>query len=261
MKISILTLFPSLFDGFLTTSIIKRAIWTNSVEVNLIDIRSFTTNKHGRVDAPPIGGGAGLVMSIQPLVAALRSIDEGYKVLLSPRGTAFSQTKAASLVNINHLILICGHYEGVDERIANYIDEEISIGDFILTGGELGAMVISDAIIRLLPGVITSSSLEEESFSNGHLLEYPQFSEPRVFEGHEVPPILYSGNHKVIEQWRRKQSLLLTKNHRPDLLDIKKLSKNDLKLLEEGLQNKPSKAEAAAIEKANNSNQGKKRTS
>lgn len=261
MKISILTLFPEMFEGFLNTSIIKRAIGKQQVFVELINIRDYTTNKYNRVDAPPIGGGAGLVMLLQPLVDALKSIEPGYKVLLTPRGKTFNQRKAISFTTLDHLILICGHYEGVDERIYNYIDDQISIGDFVLTGGELAAMAISDAIIRLLPEVISPDSLCEESFSLHNLLEYPQYTEPRVYEGHEVPEILYSGNHKVIKTWRKKQSIYLTYLHRRDLFDKYHLHVSEEKLLEDAINNVESKEEKLAIEKAKKSKQGKKASS
>jgi tRNA (guanine37-N1)-methyltransferase len=250
MRIKILTLFPDMFDGFLTNSIIKRAITKDAVEIEIINIRDYTNDKYGRVDTPPIGGGAGLIMKCQPIVDALskNKSDEGHVILLSPRGKQFNQQKAHKLVN-NHkeLILICGHYEGVDERVNNYIDEQISIGDYILTGGEIGAMAISDAVIRLLDGAITNESIIEETFENG-LLEYPQYTEPHDFNGHKVPDILYSGNHQAIDKWRKKQSLKLTKKHRYDLFEKYTLTKQDVKLLNED-DNEIPKWESDAIEK------------
>lgn len=236
MKIDILTLFPDMFTGFLTTSMVKRAIVKGAIEVFTHDIRSFTTDKYGRVDDYPIGGGAGLVMKCQPIVDALHSLrtPTSRVVLMSPTGPTFTQKKAQQLATTyNHLILICGHYEGVDARIEHYIDETISIGDYILTGGELAAMIITDAVMRLRDGAITDTSLHEESF-NENLLEYPQYSLPRVFEGHIVPDILFSGNHTAIAKWRRKQQLLITKAQRPDLFGQHVLTKQDLKLLNEG---------------------------
>lgn len=234
MKIKVLTLFPEMFTGFTNNSIIKRAILQEYVSFETIDIRSFSLDKHQRVDSPPIGGGAGLIMKTQPIVDALRSIKEedSYVILLSTRGTIFNQEKAKELSNKKKLIFICGHYEGIDERILHYVDETISLGDFVLTGGELGAMVISDAIIRLQEGVITSSSLIEESFV-GDLLEYPQYTEPYLYDGYQVPDILYCGHHQAIEKWRRKQALLITKTYRPDLFEKIKLTKDDLILLKE----------------------------
>lgn len=235
MRITILTLFPNMFDGFMNNSIIKRAIGTNVVEVKIVDIRSYTKDKYGRVDTPPIGGGAGLIMKCQPVIDAIRdNLTENCKVILmSPRGETFSQKKAHEYKNDNEdLIFVCGHYEGLDERINNYIDETISIGDYILTGGELASMVISDAIIRLLDGAIDEKSTDEESFENG-LLEYPQYTEPYDFEGYKVPDILYSGNHTAIKKWRQKESLKLTRTHRFDLFKKYQLTKQDKKLLQE----------------------------
>ncbi len=248
MRITILTLFPQMFDGFLTNSIIKRAIAKEAVELKIIDIRTFTNDKYGRVDSAPVGGGAGLIMKCQPIIDCLKSIlkPNSHVVLLSPRGKALNQSKVRYFSeNKEDLIIICGHYEGIDERVNQYVDELISIGDFILTGGEIGAMVLSDAIIRLLDGVIASESIVEESFEND-LLEYPQYTEPFDFEGIKIPDILYSGNHQAISKWRRKQSLILTKKYRPDLFKNVSLSKIDIQLLDE--QETP-KWELDAIEK------------
>jgi len=237
-----------MFDGFLTNSIIKRAIAKEAVELKIIDIRSFTKDKYGRVDSAPVGGGAGLIMKCQPIIDCLKSIlkPSSHVVLLSPRGKALNQSKVRYFSeNKDDLIIICGHYEGIDERVNQYVDELISIGDFILTGGEIGAMALSDAIIRLLDGVIASESIVEESFEND-LLEYPQYTEPFDFEGIKIPDILYSGNHQAIGKWRRKQSLILTKKYRPDLFKNVTLSKLDMQLLDE--QETP-KWELDAIEK------------
>ena len=249
MKITILTLFPEMFDGFLTNSIIKRAIAKNIVEVKLVNIRDFTLDKYHRVDSAPIGGGAGLIMKCQPIVDAINSVktNESKTIMLSPRGKTYNQAKAIELSKENDLILLCGHYEGIDERVNKYIDEQISIGDYILTGGELGSMVIADSIIRLLDGAIAEDSISEESFDE-NLLEYPQYTEPYDFNGDKVPDILYSGNHQAIKKWRRKQSLKLTKELRPDLFEKVVLSKQDKKLLEEDDKEKAS-WELAAIEK------------
>ena len=235
MRITILTLFPDMFDGLLNNSIVKRAISRNVVEIKIVNIRDYTTDKYGRVDTPPIGGGAGLIMKCQPVIAAIRdNFTENCKtILMSPRGKTYDQKKARTLAkDAQDLILVCGHYEGLDERINNYIDESISIGDYILTGGELASMVISDSIIRLLDGAIDEHSIEEESFENG-LLEYPQYTEPYDFEGYKVPDILYSGNHTAINKWRQKQSLKLTRELRKDLFDKYPLTKQDKKLIEE----------------------------
>ena len=234
MKINILTLFPEMFDGVLTNSIIKRAISKKVVDVNIINIRDFTKDSYHRVDTPPIGGGAGLIMKCQPIVDALKSLNNpsSHMILLSPRGKQYNQQIAVNFSNLDDLTIICGHYEGIDERISNYVDEEISIGDYVLTGGEVAAMSIIDSVIRLLDGVITETSLEEETFSDS-LLEYPQYTEPRDFEGHVVPDILYTGNHQAIQKYRRKESLRITKKYRPDLFRKHELTKEDMKLLKE----------------------------
>ena len=234
MKITILTLFPEMFDGFLTNSIIKRAIGKNVVEVKIVNIRDYTKDKYGRVDTPPIGGGAGLIMKCQPIVDALKDVSnsDSKKIMLSPRGKQFNQQMAVSLSKDKDLVLLCGHYEGIDERVNDYVDELISIGDYVLTGGEIGAMAVADAVIRLLDGAITDVSLDEESF-NDSLLEYPQYTEPKDFEGKKVPDILYTGNHTAIDKFRRKESLRLTRKHRPDLFEKHELTKQDKKLLKE----------------------------
>ncbi len=223
-----------MFNGFLTNSIIKRAIAKGVVEIKIINIRDYTKDKYLRVDTPPIGGGAGLIMKCQPIVDCLRdnSNDKTHKILLSPRGKTYTQKKAVEYSKLDDLLIICGHYEGIDERVNEYVDELISTGDYILTGGEIPSMIISDSIIRLLDGAISSESLNEESFSND-ALEYPQYTEPREYEGKKVPDILYSGNHTAIEKYRRKESLRLTKKYRPDLFEKIELSKQDKKLLKE----------------------------
>ncbi len=248
MRITILTLFPEMFDGFLTNSIIKRAICKSVVEIKIVNIRDYTKDKYGRVDSYPVGGGAGLVMKCQPIVDSINAYknDKSHIIMLSPRGKTYNQKKARELTKEEDIILLCGHYEGIDERVNRYVDEQISIGDYILTGGELGAMVISDSIIRLLDGAIAEESVEEESFENG-LLEYPQYTEPYDFDGDKIPDILYSGNHQAIKKWRQKKSLYLTKELRPDLFEKYKLTKQDKKLLKEEKEN--ASWELAAIEK------------
>ena len=251
MKITILTLFPEMFDGFLTNSIIKRAIGKKVVEVKIVNIRDYTKDKYGRVDTPPIGGGAGLVMKCQPIVDALKDVSttSSRKIMLNPRGTKYSQDFARILSKEEDLVLLCGHYEGIDERVNDYVDELVSIGDYVLTGGELGAMVIADSVIRLLDGAITEASLDDESF-NDSLLEYPQYTEPREFDGKKVPDILYTGNHTAIDKYRRKESLRLTKKHRPDLFEKHELTKQDKKLLDELKQGEENpKWMAQALEK------------
>ena len=250
MKITILTLFPEMFDGFMTNSIIKRAIAKGLVEIEIVNIRNFTKDKYGRVDSAPVGGGAGLIMKCQPIIDCINSVKEKESkvIMLSPRGKAYNQEKAHNLVeNCTNIILLCGHYEGIDERVNTYVDEQISIGDYILTGGEIGAMAISDSIIRLIDGAIAEESIVDESFENG-LLEYPQYTEPYDYNGDKIPDILYSGNHQAIEKWRRKQSLKLTQKHRPDLFQKKALSKEDKKLLNEIDDEQPD-WEKKAIEK------------
>ena len=234
MKITILTLFPEMFDGFLTNSIIKRAISKKVVEVRIVNIRDYTKDKYGRVDTPPIGGGAGLVMKCQPIVDALKDVSttKSKKIMLNPRGKTYNQEFAIELAKEDDIVLLCGHYEGIDERVNDYVDELISVGDYVLTGGEIGAMAIADSVIRLLDGAITETSLDDESF-NDSLLEYPQYTEPKEFDGKKVPDILYTGNHTAIDKYRRKESLRLTMKHRPDLFEKHELTKQDKKLLEE----------------------------
>lgn len=250
MRISILTLFPDMFDGFKGNSIVKRAIGKNLVEVNIVNIRDFTLDKYGRVDTPPIGGGAGLIQKCQPIVDALKanSTPKTHKILLSPVGSTYNEEKAKQLAKMDDILIVCGHYEGIDERVNDYVDEEISIGDYILTGGEIPSMAIADSIIRLLDGAIASESLEDESF-NSPLLEYPQYTEPYEYDGKKVPAILYCGNHEAIQKWRRKQSLKLTREIRPDLFEKMTLSKLDKKLLAELEADETPSWEIEAIEK------------
>jgi len=235
MKITILTLFPEMFDGFLTNSIIKRAIAKDLVEIKIVNIRDYTKDKYGRVDSAPAGGSAGLIMKCQPIIDCLKanSTNASHTIMMSPRGKQYNQEFAHNLMqNYTDIVILCGHYEGIDERVNKYIDEQISIGDYILTGGELGSMVIADSIIRLIDGAIANESTKEESFENG-LLEYPQYTEPYDFEGDKIPDILYSGNHQAIAKWRQKESLKLTRKHRKDLFDKYQLTKQDKKLLQE----------------------------
>ena len=251
MKITILTLFPEMFDGFMTNSIIKRAIAKDLVKIKIVNIRDYTKDKYGRVDSAPVGGGAGLIMKCQPIIDALNAVKEkeSHIIMLSPRGSQYSQQKAHFLEqNYDNLILLCGHYEGIDERVNKYVDEMISIGDYILTGGEIGAMVISDSIIRLIDGAIANESTKEESFEDG-LLEYPQYTEPFEFNGEKIPDILYSGNHTAINKWRKKQALKITKECRPELLKDRDFSKEEKKLLDELKSNEIPKWESDAISK------------
>jgi tRNA (guanine37-N1)-methyltransferase len=220
MRIDILTLFPKMFDGFKTESIIKRAIEKEKVEINIIDIRDYTPYKNNQVDDYQFGGGGGMVMMCEPVFNAVEAIrkDDSHVIILSPRGKTFNQKKAYEFTEKKHLIIICGHYEGFDERIYSLANEVVSIGNFVLTGGELPAMMISDAVIRLLDGVISDISLESESF-NDNMLDYPVYTKPPVYDGHAVPEVLMNGNHKLINEWRRNAQIEKTKERRPDLLD------------------------------------------
>lgn len=220
LKLDIITIFPEIFFGPFEASIVKRAREKELVDINVINLRDFATDKHKSVDDRPYGGGPGMVMTPEPLFEAVKSVrtPESKVLLMAPSGEAFKQKVAAELKEESHLIFICGHYEGIDDRVRQaLVDRTISIGDYVLSNGNLAAMVIADAVIRLLPGALgCGESTEQESFSNG-LLEYPQFTRPEVFEGMEVPEVLLSGNHKKIEEWRNEQSLLLTRQRRPDL--------------------------------------------
>jgi tRNA (guanine37-N1)-methyltransferase len=215
MRIDILTLFPNMFDGFLNESIIKRAREKGLVEINIINIRDFTPYKNGQVDDYAFGGGAGMVLMCEPVYNAINSVkDENSRIILtSPRGNKFNQSKAKELKSLSHLIIVCGHYEGFDERILNFVDEEISIGDYVLTGGEIPSMAITDAVTRLIDGVITKESLDNESF-NDDLLDYPVYTKPREFMGMEVPEILLSGDHKKIDEYRQNERVRLTSKYK-----------------------------------------------
>ncbi len=222
MKIDILTLFPEMFEP-LKASILGRALEKNIFELNLIDIRSFSLDKHKKVDDYIFGGGDGMLMTPQPLYDAIMSVktDKSYCVYMSPKGTVLTQNKVKAIANdVDHLIIVCGHYEGIDQRIIDLcIDEQVSIGDYVLTGGELPAMVLADAVLRYVPNVLHSdTSVVDESFSD-KLLEYPQYTRPREFMGLSVPEVLINGNHKEIEKWKSEQKISETKKFRPDLLD------------------------------------------
>ncbi|MDA8233232.1 MAG: tRNA (guanosine(37)-N1)-methyltransferase TrmD [Clostridia bacterium] len=237
MRIDVLTLFPGMFHGPLTESIIKRAREKGLLEVNTVNIRDYTTDKHHIADDYPFGGGAGMVMKPEPIFRAVddlitKSGRPEKIILLCPQGRPLTQALVRELAQEKHLVLICGHYEGIDERVREYlVTDEISLGDFILTGGELPAMVLIDAVSRLIPGVLgEAESAEDESFEQG-LLEYPQYTRPREFRGMGVPEILLSGDHEKIRQWRRQQSLLRTLQRRPDLLKEEDLTSADRELL------------------------------
>ena len=218
MKIDILTLFPEMFDGFLNTSIIKRARDNGDVIINVHNFRDYSTDKHNRVDDYPYGGGAGMVLMCEPIFRAVEDIrtDDSLVIMMSPSGSVFKQEIAKELSTKKHIILLCGHYEGFDERIRTIVDMELSIGDYVLTGGEVPAMAITDAITRLIPGVITKESLDSESFNDG-LLDYPNYTRPEEFRGMRVPEVLLSGHHKNIEDYRQNERIKRTSEVRSDL--------------------------------------------
>ena len=240
MTISVLTIMPDLFGSFLQSPVIARAIRNGALKVEIIDIRDYAPGSFRHIDDSPFGGGAGMVMRCQPVLDALRACkSEGARtVILSPAGTPYTQQKAHAFSHTDHLILLCGHYEGMDARIYPHADEQISIGDYVLTGGELAAQVIIDSVARLLPGSLRDASTQEESFENG-LLEYPQYTQPAVYEGQAVPQVLRSGDHEKIRKWRLQQSLLLTRKMRPDLFAAHHLTQEESALLEEADRKPP----------------------
>ncbi len=219
MKITVLTLFPDMFAP-LKESILGRAAQAGKIQFDIVNIRDYAENKHSKCDDYPFGGGAGMVMMPQPIGSAIEAVDPEHRarrIYLSPKGETFKQSKVFELLGFEHLVLLCGHYEGVDQRALDlYIDEEISIGDYVLTGGELPAMVVCDCVARYVDGVISDGSLVDESFSNGNL-EYPQYTRPAEYKGLKVPEVLLSGDHKKIDEWRRTESERITKERRPDL--------------------------------------------
>ena len=235
MIFDVLTLFPEMYDVF-DHSIIGRAREKDLLEINTVNIRDFSTNKHKKVDDYPYGGGAGMVMQAEPVYGAATHVTElrgskPYTLFMSPRGKRFDQEMAKELVERNNIMFICGHYEGIDERIMPLVDMEVSLGDFVMTGGELASMAIIDTIARLIPGVLsTSASFEEESFYDG-LLEYPQYSRPEEFRGMRVPEVLLSGHHKNIMDWRRYKSLMITKERRPDMYEKIVLTKEEKNII------------------------------
>ena len=234
MKIKILTLFPQMIEAFKDESIIKRAILKGVCDIEVIDIRDYSLDKHRHVDDTPCGGGQGMVLQVDVIDRCLKanSSEGAHKIMMTPQGRRYNQGVAMELKEYDELVILCGHYEGFDERIRSYVDEEISIGDFVLTGGELPAMVIADSVIRLLDHAIRMESHLDDSFSTG-LLEYPQYTRPVSYDGMDVPEVLLNGNHKLIERFRKKESLRRTLKRRPDLLDNYPLTKDDIKLLEE----------------------------
>jgi tRNA (guanine37-N1)-methyltransferase len=222
MRIDILTLFPDLMQQMTDHAMVKRVHDAGHLDIHIHHFREDTLDKHGRIDDTPYGGGAGMILQVEPIVRRLRTIpgyEEAYKIVLSPQGPTYHQKKAVQLSKKDHLILICGHYEGFDERLMAYVDTELSMGDYILNGGEIAAWVIVESVGRLLPGAIHNpSSLADESF-NDDLLEYPQYTRPPVFEGHSVPEVLLSGHHQNIDVWRQQARLKKTKKNRPDLYE------------------------------------------
>lgn len=241
MKIELLTIFPEMFDSFLNASIIGRAREAGLLDIHATDIRPYSQNKHKNTDDYPFGGGAGMLMLAQPIVDAMKNVTrppfQGKRIYMSPRGVPLTQALAQQLSQEERLVILCGHYEGVDQRVLDkYIDMEISVGDYVLTGGETAAMVLIDCVSRLVPGVLGSAeSAGDESFSNDGLLEYPQYTRPRVFEDMEVPEVLLNGDHKKISQWRREQALLATARMRPDLLDKANITPAERRWLSEQL--------------------------
>lgn len=231
MKIDILSLFPMMFDGFLTTSIISRAIENNLVTIHIHDFREHSTDKHKKVDDYPYGGGQGMVLTCQPIIDCLKSVvtPDSLVILMSPQGIPLKQKLSSSLSKTKHLVILCGHYEGYDERIRDYVDMEISIGDYVLTGGELGSMVLSDSIIRLLEGSIKEDSHADDSFSCG-LLEFPQYTRPASYDGNDVPDVLLSGHHENIRKWRLEQSIKRTVIKRPDLFEGYEFNDESIKI-------------------------------
>ena len=241
MKIELLTICPEMFDSFLNASIIGRAREAGLLDIHATDIRPYSQNKHKNTDDYPFGGGAGMLMLAQPIADAMKAVTrppfQGKRIYMSPRGVPLTQALAQQLSQEERLVILCGHYEGVDQRVLDkYIDMEISVGDYVLTGGETAAMVLIDCVSRLVPGVLGSAeSAGDESFSNDGLLEYPQYTRPRVFEDMEVPEVLLNGDHKKISQWRREQALLATARMRPDLLAAASITPAERRWLSEQL--------------------------
>ncbi len=231
MKITVLTLFPELFENFVSTSIVGRSVSKGIVDIEFVQIRDFALDKFKHVDDSPFGGGPGMVMKCQPVLDALDSVktDSSWTVMMNPVGETYTQKKAHELSQKDHLILLCGHYEGMDARINKHVDECVSIGDYVLTGGELAAMVIIDSVTRLLKGSIRQESYEDESYETG-LLEYPQYTQPADYKGDKVPEVLTSGNHAKINEWRKTQALLITKKYRPDLFEKYEMSPEEKRL-------------------------------
>lgn len=242
MKIELLTIFPEMFESFLNTSILGRARSAGYIDIHATDIRPYSASKHKNTDDYPFGGGAGMLMTPQPIADAMKDVTQppfsGKRIYMSPRGKQLTQRLAEELAQEKELVILCGHYEGVDQRVLDkYIDMEISVGDYVLTGGETAAMVLVDCVARLIPGVLGSEeSAGDESFSTAGLLEYPQYTRPRVFEDMEVPEVLLNGDHKKINQWRREQAILTTAKLRPDMLETAPLTDKERAWLKAQLQ-------------------------
>lgn len=233
MKISVLTMFPQFFESFMEMSLTKRSIEKGKAEIEIVDIREFAGGSFRHIDDSPYGGGKGMIIRYAPVLKALESVrkENSLSFLMSPKGEVLTQKKARELSSKEHIILVCGHYEGIDARIEKHIDEQLSIGDYVLSGGESAALIVMDSIIRLLDGVLREGSAETETHENG-LLEYPQYTRPSDYNGDRVPAVLLSGNQKKIDEWRLTQSLMLTKKYRPDMFEKYSLSKEEKKLLE-----------------------------
>lgn len=237
MRIDVLTLFPDMCEAFLGDSIIGRARVSGAVEIHCHNIRDYTTDKHGRVDDAPYGGGMGMIMSAQPIYDCFTALfgdneKKPHVIYMSPKGATFTQRRACELAEYEHIVLLCGHYEGIDQRLLDeLVDEEISIGDYVLTGGEIAAVAVTDAVCRMLPGVLSDDvCFQDESHFSG-LLEYPQYTRPAEWHGRTVPDVLLSGHHANIEKWRREQSLIITREKRPEMLKTAELSERDVKFL------------------------------
>lgn len=222
MKINILTLFPEYFKAFTSQSIIAKAIKLGHLEINIINFRDYSREKNQKVDDTVYGGGDGMLLQVEPIDLALQTVPNSHKILVSPQGQTFNQNKAHELAKLDEITLICGHYEGFDERVLHFVDEELSVGDYILTGGEIPAMAISEAVARLVPGVLKKGSHQNESFEGDGLLDYPQYTRPAEYKGLKVPEVLLSGNHALINEWRKENAYLKTLKNRKDIIERKK---------------------------------------
>ncbi|MDY0075149.1 MAG: tRNA (guanosine(37)-N1)-methyltransferase TrmD [Acholeplasmataceae bacterium] len=233
MKIDILTLFPEFFHPFLRTSIIKRGIEDGFIDIKTHQLREYSSLKHQRIDDTPYGGGAGMLMMFPPFYEAIKTLkrEDSYVIMTSPQGQLLDQKKVTELSQKKHIIILCGHYEGIDARVEHLVDEELSIGNYILTGGEMPAMILADAVSRLVPGVIHEESSETDSLQKGWL-KYPQYTKPEVYEGYKVPDILLSGHHQLISDWRKEQSIHRTLTKRPDLIKQIELTEEEKKMID-----------------------------